>query len=112
MSFSKIQFNSPLPSQLLLQLPISHSFASSFPLLRIFNSAHGAGEAIRGTFNDGVDQLGEGIAGAGSSDKEAAERKAKLAEKEGGTKEGNGDVAQKGMDEVKEGLGKLQGSTK
>lgn len=84
-----------------------HSISSH----RIFSSAHGAGEAIRGTFNDSIDQAGEGIAGAGSSEKEKAERQANLATKDSGN-EDSGKVVNKGVQEVKDGLNQIGSTTK
>lgn len=100
------------------QTPLSElMLITSTPLLlslsthRIFSSAHGAGEAIRGTFNDSIDQVGEGIAGAGSSEKEKAERQANLATKDSGN-EDSGKVVNKGVQEVKDGLNQIGSTTK
>ncbi|CAO1614502.1 unnamed protein product [Parajaminaea phylloscopi] len=79
----------------------------------IFNTVGGAGEAIRGNFNDFVDRAGEGLASAGE-DKESQERRqAQLNSSTSGTRPGeNADVARKGMDQINQGINQLTGQGK
>lgn len=69
------------------------------------------GESIRGNFNNFVDSAGEGLASSMGDKREQEERQRKLAESNSGSKPGeNADVAQKGKDEISQGLNQLSGS--
>ncbi|PWN26395.1 hypothetical protein BDZ90DRAFT_280438 [Jaminaea rosea] len=80
----------------------------------VFNTIGGAGESIRGNFNNFVDQAGEGLASNMGSKEEQEARQAKLGQEGSGTKVGeNADIASKGEEQVKRGINQLtgQGST-
>lgn len=102
--------------------------------LGVFNTIGGAGESIRGNFNNLVDrefapstatndcnanelafghaEAGEGLASQMGSKEEQAQRDSKLADKGTGSKPGeNADVAQRGEDQVKQGINQLTGNS-
>lgn len=65
-----------------------------------FGAIHGAGEAIRGTINSTIDGLGDGVVGRNHGDVTSVSNS--------GTSD---NVARSGIDEVRESLAKLKGST-
>lgn len=76
----------------------------------VINTAHGAGESLRGNFNNFVDQAGEGLASQMGDKNEQAERERKLADSNSGAKPGeNAGIADKGKEEMSRGLDQLTG---
>ncbi|CAO1636009.1 unnamed protein product [Jaminaea pallidilutea] len=76
----------------------------------VFNTAGGAGESIRGNFNNFVDQAGEGLASRMGSGEEQQQRAEKLDSSNSGAKPGeNAEIAQKGEDQFKQGLEQMTG---
>lgn len=73
------------------------------------NTAHGVGEMIRGTVNDGADKIGEGIASDGQTTGTDAKRQADL-HATGHAPQDHEATTEKGAQEVKQGLGALQGA--
>ncbi|TKY87020.1 hypothetical protein EX895_003697 [Sporisorium graminicola] len=76
----------------------------------VFNTIHGAGEAIRGNINDGLDSAGEGLRQA-SSDKDghstttSSSDPSTFGKSDDYNQSGNHQgVAQKGTDEFKQGI--------
>ncbi|CAO1638893.1 unnamed protein product [Sympodiomycopsis kandeliae] len=77
----------------------------------VFNTAHGAGESIRGNFNNFVDQAGEGLASQMGDKNEQAEREQKLAQSGSSSKPGeNANIAEKGKEEMTRGLNQISGN--
>lgn len=73
------------------------------------NTAHGVGEMIRGTINDGADQLGEGIASEGKTANTDAQRQADL-HASGHAPQDHQATTKQGAEEVKQGMNTLQSS--
>lgn len=75
----------------------------------IFNTAHGAGETIRGNINSFLDQGGEAL--AGGSNQEQAARQSSTTGGSGQTTADHDSVAQNGLQEIKSGLNQLGGGS-
>lgn len=73
------------------------------------NTAHGVGEMIRGTINDGADKIGEGIASDGKTVGTDAQRQADL-HASGHAPQNHQDTTKQGAQEIKQGVGALQGA--
>lgn len=83
-----------------------HNVLTSFLVFSLFNSAHGAGETIRGTINDTLDGVGKGIAGDGTSTKNADGLNSRSGQAT--SSEDHGSVIQSGKEEFRSGVSSIE----
>ncbi|PWN92507.1 hypothetical protein FA10DRAFT_266256 [Acaromyces ingoldii] len=75
-----------------------------------FNTAHGLGETIRGTVNGNLDKFGEGITNNEAGGRGGTANSTTNLEGSGATAADHQSTAQKGLDEIKQGISSVQGA--
>jgi hypothetical protein len=73
----------------------------------LFTGVHGAGESIRGTINDTLDQFGNGIASDGKSTTD--EKRLNKLESSGHAQQNHANTVETGKQEMSEGLDAIGG---